>query len=133
MSNPLQTTATAMTRPATGQRVIDRLDLPGTLDLEQARCAQSDQPPEAWYPESTAATACLPAQQVCATCTQWQGCLGMALLAEGGIGPGSRHGIWGGHTPAQRAGLARGALRGSQTGVRHPGVLAERSRGARAQ
>ncbi|MFE9853580.1 MULTISPECIES: WhiB family transcriptional regulator [Streptomyces] len=70
---------------------------------EQAICAQTD--PELFFPERGESGRA--AKQICAGCPVRRPCLAEALAAEGNACADNRHGVLGGHTPRERAQIAK--------------------------
>ena len=77
--------------------IVPTLRVPNGEWVDQAVCASTD--PEAFYPE--AGTSAAPAKRVCASCPVIADCLTWALTTR------EPHGIWGGHSPAERRDLFR--------------------------
>lgn len=72
---------------------------------EQAICAQIG--PEMFFPEKGESATARAAVAICLGCPVRRPCLAEALAIEGDA-PGSlRHGVYGGHTPGERAQIAK--------------------------
>ncbi|MGW2837348.1 WhiB family transcriptional regulator [Streptomyces sp. NPDC001493] len=69
----------------------------------QAICAQTD--PEIFFPERGESPRA--AKEICSGCPVRRACLAEALAVEGDVASTSRHGVLGGHTPRERARIAK--------------------------
>lgn len=72
---------------------------------EQAICAQTD--PELFFPEKGQSDKTRAAKRVCAGCPVRRACLAEALAEEGDLAASHRHGVRGGCSPCDRAGIAQ--------------------------
>lgn len=68
---------------------------------KQAACRADGIDPEIFFPEGNV-TAIAQARAVCKGCPVVRACLADCLAREGGKGPGSRHGVFGGMSAKQR-------------------------------
>ncbi|MFD6421064.1 WhiB family transcriptional regulator [Streptomyces sp. NPDC060198] len=71
----------------------------------QAICAQTD--PEIFFPEKGHGDVARAAKRICVGCPVRRACLAEALATEGDLTASSRHGVLGGHTPQERARIAK--------------------------
>lgn len=92
-------------RPSTSSTSYDVLD-----DEEIHTPCETD--PEMWFSDNLDDQ--IAARSACADCPFITTCLSAALDHEGARSPQGRFGIWGGHTPTDRANLARRQWRGSK-------------------
>lgn len=87
--------------------VTDGLGATSVEESGEWPCRQTD--PDLWFVTSQEGQA--EAAQACHQCPAQEACLRAALDLEGSTGKSHRFGIWGGHTPEDRARIARARRR----------------------
>lgn len=87
--------------------VTDGLGATSVEESSEWPCRQTD--PDAWF--ATTPDRQAEAAQACHQCPAQEACLRAALDLEGSTGKSHRFGIWGGHTPEDRARIAQARRR----------------------